>query len=218
MSLHPPRTFEPRLVGRLLPLLGLAVFHACGSLTAGGFGEARVVANGDAPDPAATPAASVLAAPMRSDHDDDDDDLHPEGELELSFRIYLESDGGRTIELSATELDVSLDLQGALEPDVVTTRVPADVYRALRIVFSEVEVEVDAGVVIDGQTVMGEVDIEIEDLTVERSLNLTVLDGSTVEILLDLNAATWLQWVDTSTEPYSVRPEAFADAFSVLIR
>ena len=216
MSLHPSGTFKPRLVGRLLPLLGFAVFQACGNLTAGGFGEARVVANGDAPDPVTT-AATVLAAPLRSDHDEDDD-VDPEGELELSFRIYLESDGGAPIELSDTELDVSLDLQGTLEPDVVTTRIPSDVYRALRIVFSEVEVEVDAGVVIDGQTIMGEVDIEIEDLTVERPLNLTVLEGSTVEILLDLNAATWLQWVDITTQPYSVRPEVFAEAFSVRIR
>ena len=218
MSLHPSASSRLRLVGRLIPLLGLAMFQACGNLTAGGFGEARVVANGDAPDPVSAAAATVLAAPLASDHEGEDDDLEPEGELELRFRLYLETDAGAPIELSDTELDVSLDLQGTLEPDVVTTRVPSDVYRALRIVFSEVEVEVDAGVVIDGQTITGEVDVEIEDLTVERPLNLTVLAGSTVEILLDLNAATWLQWVDISSQPYSVRPEAFAEAFSVRIR
>lgn len=216
MSLHPSGPFRPRLAGRLLPILGLVVIQACGNLTAGGFGEARVVANGDAPDPVPSPAATILAAPLRSDHDDD---VNPEGELELSFRLYLESDGGRPIELSnGDDLEVSLDLQGTLEADVVTARIPSDVYSALRIDFHKVEVEVDAGVVIDGQPILGEVDVEIEDLTVERALNLTVLEGSTVEILLDLNAATWLQWVDVTTVPYSVRPEFFAEAFSVRIR
>ena len=204
----------------LLPLMTLWLLSGCGNLTAGGFGEARVVANGDAPD-ASVPAASILAAaPLRTAHDttDGDDEVDPEGSLRMRFRLYLESDGGVLVGLSRDELQAELDLEGTVEADVVRASVPTDVYRALRIVFDEVQVEVRRGVVIDGQTVTGEVDIEFEDLTVERAVNLTVLEGSVVELLLDLNAATWLQWVDVTTQPYSVRPEDFAEAFTVEVR
>ncbi len=189
----------------------------CGNLTAGGFGEAKVVANGDAPD-TAVQTAEALRAPARTDHEGDEgeEDIDPDGEIELDFRLYLESPTGASLELSDRELQVELELDGSIEADVITARVPANSYSGLRIAFSEIEINVQDGVIIDGQPVTGLVDIEFEDLEILLPLDLTVLDGSVVEILLDLNAATWLAFVDPDTQ--TVMPEHFAEAVTVRLR
>lgn len=192
----------------------------CGNLTAGGFGEAHVVVSGDAPDaaPLTTPAAQLLAlSPSFTDHEHDDD-FSPEGEIELEFRLYLERDDGASYPLSDQDLEIELDLEGDIEIDAVRTRIPTGTYRHLRIVFLEIEVEVDAGVVIDGVPVSGPIDIELEapGLDVRRAIDVTVRDGDVVELLLDLNAAVWLRAVDPTT--LTVSPAAFAEAFSVVRR
>lgn len=193
----------------------------CGNLTAGGFGEAHVVVSGDAPDPAplATPSAPRFAvSPSLTDHEDEDDDFSPEGEIEVEFRLYLERDDGASYPLSDDDLELQLDLEGDIEIDAVRTRIPTGTYRHLRIVFLEIEVQVDAGVVIDGTVVQGPIDIELEapGLDVLRSIDVTVRDGDVVELLLDLNAAVWLRAVDPTT--HTVSPAAFAEAFSVVRR
>ena len=62
---HPPEsTQDPtrrRALAGAISVLALTLLPGCGNLTAGGFGEARVVANGDAPD-TTSPTAAVLAA------------------------------------------------------------------------------------------------------------------------------------------------------------
>jgi hypothetical protein len=201
----------------MLAIVLTSVVSACGNLTAGGFGEAKVVANGDAPD-TIVETADALASPARTDHEEDhgDEDIDPDGEIELEFRLYLESNNGASLELSDQELEVELELDGSIEADVITARVPANSYSGLRIAFSEIEIYVQSGVIIDGQEVIGPVDIEFEDLEVRLPLNLTVLDGSVVEILLDLNAATWLAFVDPDTK--TVLPEDFAEAVTVRLR
>ena len=76
--------------------------------------------------------------------------------------------------------------------------------------------DVNDGVVIDGVPVIGAIDVEIEDVEVVRTLDLVVTDGSVVEVVLDLNAATWLAFVDPELK--TVSAEDFANAFAVLVR
>jgi hypothetical protein len=200
----------------------------CGNLTAGGFGEARVTVSGDAPDPVLAPSVPVggnawaapasgtsagsSGGPALSDHDE----IDPEGELRLKFRLYLRRVDGTEVSLSPDELQAEMDLSGEVEADVVRIRIPADSYPELRIVFKEIQVQVDRGVIIGGQEITGPVDVEIEDLEVIRALGLEVADNSIVDVLLDLNAATWLAAVDP--ELRTVRPEDFAAAFTVRVR
>ncbi len=205
-------------IGAAMLAVVLTSFLAgCGNLTAGGFGEAKVVANGDAPE-TAVQTAEPLSGPARTSHEEpeSEEDIEPEGEIELEFRLYLESPMGASLELSDRELQIELELDGSIEADVITARVPANSYSGLRIAFSEIEIDVQAGVIIDGQEVTGPVDIEFEDLEILLPLNLTVLDGSVVEILLDMNAATWLAFVDPATK--TVLPERFAEAVTVRLR
>lgn len=200
-----------------LAVLLTSFLASCGNLTAGGFGEAKVVANGDAPE-IAVQTAEPLSGPARTDHEEQEgeEDIDPEGDIDLEFRLYLESPTGATLELSDRDLQIELELDGSIEADVITARVPANSYSGLRIAFSEIEIDVEAGVIIDGQEVMGPVDIEFEDLEIFLPLDLTVLDGSVVEILLDMNAATWLAFVDPATK--TVMPEHFAEAVTVRLR
>ena len=206
-----------RLGAAILGVVLTSFLAGCGNLTAGGFGEAKVVANGDAPE-TLVQTAEALAVPSRTSHEEQagEEDIDPDGEIELAFRLYLESPTGASLDLSDRELDVELELDGSIEADVITARVPASSYSGLRIAFSEIEINVQAGVVIDGQEVTGPVDIEFEDLDIVLPLDLTVLDGSVVEILLDLNAATWLAFVDPATK--TVLPEHFAEAVTVRLR
>lgn len=207
-----------------LPLLLLGLGGCGGNLTAGGLtGETSVTVSGDAPDPAAAPAAARIAAPgpfagRSEEEDDDDDDEEPEGEIEAEFLLFLEDADGNSVALSEEELRVAVDVQGEREADAVQAVVPAARYTALRIVFTEIEIEVESGLVIDGVPVVGDLEVELEDatLTVLRPLSLDLDDGGRAELLVDLNAEAWLVAADPDLR--RIAEEVFAQAVTVSVR
>lgn len=193
-----------------LALAVVGALSACGNLTAGGIGEASVAMSGDAPDEGASPQMSVVDGPARTDHDDDD----PEGELEADLTVFLVSAAGEAFLLTDGEVRVRVDLEGVEEPTIASRTLPAGEFTALRIVFTEIEVEVDAGLVIGGVPIVGPVDVEFEsELTVERTIDVTIDDGERAELLVDLNAESWLQAVDPVT--FAVDAEVFAELVTV---
>ena len=223
MSTRTPRSTRAKDIRILALALGLTVAVAgCGNLTAGGAtGEASVVVSGDAPDP--SPALSVgestpwsaagTSGPFPTDHDDDD----PEGELEAEFSLFLVADDGTPVPLTDGDVEIRIDLQGLAEPEVAERIVAAGQYIALRIVFSEIEVEVDAGLFIDGEPVVGAIDIDIDtNLVVDKSLDLHIGDDERVVLVIDLNAASWLQAVDPVAK--TVDPQDFAGLIAVTLR
>ena len=109
-------------------------------------------------------------------------------------------------------------LQGVREPEVARQVVTAATYKALRIVFTEIETEIDAGVVINGVPVMGPVEIEIEDtvVTVDRSLNLTIGDAEVAVLVVDLNAASRLKALDHVSA--TVDAQVFANLITVVVQ
>lgn len=222
-----------RTTGALLLAGGLAVLTACGNLTAGGIGEATVVMSGDAPDDGAAgtaPQTAIVSQPMSieswglsstdstssgpapTDHDD------AEGQLEADLTVYLVSADGQLTPVTDGEVEVRLDLDGVEEPEIGSRTVTATSYSALRMVFTEIEAQVEAGLIIDGQPVTGLIDVEIDDvtLTVEKALSLEVADGERVELLIDLNAESWLLAVDPVTN--TVDAQTFADLVTVRVR
>jgi hypothetical protein len=227
------RTWQPdRAAGRPAPrvsltgtlLLAVLAAGCGGSLTAGGFAEIELVVSGDAPGaspsirgPAVTAAALRQGITPLTAHDDVDDDL--EGEIELEFLLYLVRPDGSEERLSEDGVTVEVDLAGELEVDAFRTRVPAETYTALRIVFTEIEVEIDKGVVIDGIPVTGPIDIELDDdelVEVIRPLQLSPQDGDRVELLLDINSRIWLQAIDPNLR--TVAESVFAEAITVVAR
>ncbi|MCA9738547.1 MAG: hypothetical protein KC645_13050, partial [Gemmatimonadetes bacterium] len=133
------------------------------------------------------------------------------------FLLFLEAADGSSVPLSDTLIEVELDVEGDIEADAVSRQVPATRYTGLRIVFDEIEVEIDAGLVIDGVPILGAVDVEIEgSLPVIKPLDLEVDADQRVALLVDLNAATWLEAVDPDT--HVVDPAVFANAIGVVVR
>ena len=198
---------------------------ACGNLTMGGFGEAVVVVSGDAPDTlVSTPnalvpqVARIRAEPAGGWEPASGEDDEPEGQLEAEMRLFLISEGGARVSLSDDELEVRVDLQGVEQDETLPQEVPADSYDRLQIVFLQIEAQVDAGLVIGGDTITGPIDIDIEgdSLIVEKPLILRVDEGARTEIFIDLNAASWLQAVDPAT--LTVSAETFATLITIEAR
>ena len=167
-----------------------------GNLTSGGVGETSVLVSGDAPDPSgvAGPSPSAFVTPSQESGPGD----QPEGEIEVEFELFLDSQEVGSLPLTGEGLRVRVDLRGLQEKDVADASVPAARYDALRIVFTEIKARVDAGLIVGGTPVTGEVRVELKNatLTVVRPLPLEIEDGDRVQLLIDLNAATWLQAVD----------------------
>lgn len=218
MNIRSLVTGSPRLVG-CIALLGASTLIGCGSLTPGGFGEASVSVTGDAPNPAAkalsASTVAALASPARSAHEDEE----AEGEVEAKFALFLISADGAATRLGEEELEVRVDVRGESEAEVVQDQmVPAVLYTGFRIVFKEIKAEIDAGLIINGVPVTGEIRVEFEDLTleVERALNLDVAAGTRASLTVDLNALSWLQAVDPDTG--IVDPTVFASLIEVTIQ
>lgn len=187
------RLFWPVAVFPLFLLLAAG----CGNLTAGGqTADVDVTVSGDAPDGTSNALrVPVGTTPGRTDDDDDD---QPEGEIELEFTLAFVRPDGTEFLLSDDEVEVELDVEGTREVEVLRRAVPAERYTHLRITFTEIEVEVEAGLIVDGIPIVGAIDVELEggDLVVERELDLILEEGARLGILIDLNAALWLRAVD----------------------
>ena len=193
--------------------LGVLGLGACGNLTAGGLAETDVTVSGDAPEPA--PAAASLAwTPPRANQGDDEAD----GELQAELLLFLENGAGNRVPLNQDKIEIQVDVKGLREADASAALVPAGRYTALHMLFTKIEVEVEGGLIVDGQPILGlvEVELEADSLTVIRPLNLTLDDGDRVEILIDLNAQDWLLQVDPTIQ--SVAEEIFANAVTVRVR
>jgi hypothetical protein len=197
-------------------LASALLFAGCGgNLTPGGFGEVEVSVSADAPD------AMVLPAPAlaRSIVARDDDIEEPEGKLEIEFILSLIDDRGEVIPVDDKEIEVELDLAGFFEADAVRAVMPARRYVGLRVDFTEIEVEVDRGVIIDGVPIQGRIEIELEDdevVTVERPLDIVLPEGGRIHVLLDLNTRTWLRAIDPDLR--TVAERIFADAIRVVVQ
>ena len=189
---------------------------ACGNFTPGGFSRVSVGVSGDAEDPApvsGTSAMTAAGAPAAADGDG-----APEGELRAEFDLFLVSQDDRVTQLNQDIVRVRVDLRGREEIEAVERLVEAGTYTELRIVFRAIRAEVDSGLVIDGVPVIGEVRVELEDLGLEvsRPLGLTLAEGDRADLLVDLNAAAWLQAVDPSTR--LVDPSVFGTLIDVVVR
>jgi hypothetical protein len=202
-------------------LVGLILLACAGNITAGGFGEVQVTVSGDADDGPSSVATAQDPRPGRMAasialHDDDDE---PRGKLEIEFLASLIRSDGEVIPVDDKEIEVELDLAGFFEADAVRATLPAGQYVALQIEFTEIEVEVERGVIIDGVEITGPIEVELEDdesITVQRDLDALLRDGGRIDILLDMNARTWLRAMDPDLK--KVAQQVFAEAISVEVR
>lgn len=220
----------------LLPRLRIAVGSTliavasagCGNVTVGGYSEVSVNVSGDAPAPTPTapaPAPQMAVAPMAAVRTPAASsplraEGEAEGEIEADFRLFLVSETGESIELgSGDDIRVKIDVQGSTEAKPIENQlIPAGRYTELRIVFTKIQVEVSQGLVIEGQEITGEVDVELSgsDLPVTRPLDLVAVDGSMVTMRVDLNAQSWLTAVDPATQ--TINEDVFAGLVDVVVQ
>lgn len=216
---------------RFAIILFAAAATACGNLTVGGVGEVTVTLSGDDPESAHLsavgmrdqergtrwaadlPTAWTARSRAESDHDDDD----PEGELEVEFELFLEAENGDLVTLTPMgEIRVQVDLEGVENPEIANQTVDARRYTGLRIVFEEIEAEVDAGLIINGVPFTGSVRVEIDNpLPVSRALDLDIQPDAAVSVRIDLNATEWLQALDPTSG--TIDPQVFADLIVITI-
>ena len=200
----------------LIALAACALLAGCGNLTAGGIAQANLTVSGDAPDvQGPSPQQAVGPYPTTPFPASGD---QPEGRVKAEFFVYLEAANGGEVSLSEDQIRVDVDVQGRQELDVASQTVPATLYTQIRIVFTDIRVDVADGLIINGVPVVGEVRVELKDtaLTVTRPLDLDIRDGESVFLLMDLNANTWLQAVDPVLGV--IMEEVFANAVSVGVR
>ncbi len=197
--------------------MALVAMVGCGNLTAGGFAGVDVAISGDAPATGGgnESVAVAIAEEVGSAKSLRDD---PEGELEAEFTLALISATGAVASLTDMTLRLRMDVGGAQEIDAVSASVSAGRYTALRVVFTDFEIEIDAGLIINGVPVTGNVEVELEDgsLQVDKALALDLADGDQVRLLIDLNAATWLQAVDPDLR--RVAEAVVGDAITVIVQ
>lgn len=198
----------------LLPAAALWL-GACGNLTAGGLAETDVAVSGDAIDPAPAVAPAPVGVPPRANQEDEDE---ADGELQAELLLYLENGAGELVALNRDKIEIQVDVKGVREDAASATLVPAGSYDALHMVFTKIEVEVEGGLIIDGQPVTGlvEVELEADSLTVVRPVSVNLDAGDRVEILVDLNAQDWLLQVDPNIQV--VAEQVFANAITVRVR
>ncbi len=217
--IHQQGTWAPKHgVTALIALVACTLIAGCGNVTAGGLtGEVTVTVSGDVPD--AQGAAPQRAVGLSATGPLQMSGGGPEGEVRASFFLYLETVTGGSFSLSEDQIQIRLDVQGMQKVDAVDRMVvPTGQYSQMRIVFTDIRVDVSDGLIINGDTVVGEVRVELKDtaLTVTRPVNLNIRDGDSVFLLLDLNANTWLQAVDPALKV--IAEDVFGDAVSVAVR
>ncbi|MGY8777242.1 MAG: hypothetical protein ACKVIN_03875, partial [Longimicrobiales bacterium] len=77
----------------------------------------------------------------------------------VELTLALVSEDGDLVPLTDSEVRVRVDLGGVRESEIADQVVPAARYIGLRLVFIEIEVEVDAGLIINGTPVTGAIDV-----------------------------------------------------------
>ena len=215
--------FARRLAALVATAVATLAFAACGNITVGGVTEVTVGVSGDAADPLPQPELFASAAglssasraePLPSSHEAED----AEGEVEIDFTLALVSESGDVVSLGQDDIRIRLDLQGVNEPEAVNELVPTARYTGLQITFTHIQVEVEAGLVIDGQEIIGEVHVELEDpeLVVVRPVDIEAVEGSHALLLIDLNTPAWLAAVDPVTRTVDV--SVFAGLIDVVAR
>lgn len=96
---------------------------------------------------------------------------------------------------------------------------PAGRYDRVAVVFRRVEAEIRRGLVVDGDTIRGRIQVELEAdrrIGVVRRIDLEVREGATTVLVLEMRASRWLLRVDRIRRV--VEASDFRDLFRLRVR
>lgn len=190
----------------------LVATAACENATASGGGDARMQMAAAGDDGAAA-SRSAGEEPRYQQSTAD-------GTVTFAARAYVQTSTGAWVELTdgAYESVALAASSGAAAARVfASSNVEATSYTRVRIVFREVNADVEGGVQTGNGLLTGRVSVNAggdEQIVVERRISVTARGGATTRLLVDLNSYAWL----SQASAQAVSETAFASAVQVVAR
>lgn len=186
-----------------------------GDLTSGGFGEVEILVSSEATAEATSGAARAALSPPAAATSDDPID----GTLSVHVRVWIREAGGQWVEVTDGAREVTMPLSEPTPVLLATGDVRAGSYDAVRTTFGRVRAQVVRGLTVDGDTIVGEIPVELGPdgtLTIEAPIDLHVEQARTFPLVLEMNASVWLRLVDRVER--TVREADFRGAFGVRVQ
>ncbi len=170
-------------------MLAVALFGGCGgNVTSGGFGEVEVLLTSDAAEELAG-AARVLAP---TGHEP------LVGTLSVTVRSFVREGESRWIEVTSGPQEIVVPLEDPTPVVVARATLPEGDYDAVRTLFGRIRVNVERGLVVNGEPIVGELRVEVgsDGILVMEERGLRVERDTALPLLLEMRARRWLAFVD----------------------
>jgi hypothetical protein len=143
------------------------------------------------------------------------------GTVSFDARVYVQTAAGAWLELTDGAAEsVSVDAAGQSESRAFASeRVEAGSYSRVRVVFEDVDAQVNGSIQIGTGLLSGAVSVDLQgdnQVVVEREVNVTARTAATTRLLVNLNADAWLSRANAQTK--TVSEAEFASAVAVTAR
>ncbi|HEX8674476.1 MAG TPA: hypothetical protein VF710_21430 [Longimicrobium sp.] len=143
------------------------------------------------------------------------------GTVSFDARVYVQTSAGAWLELTDGAAEsVSVDAAGQSESRAFASeRVEAGSYSRVRVVFEDVDAQVNGSIQIGTGLLSGAVSVDLQgdnQVVVEREVNVTARTAATTRLLVNLNADAWLSRANAQTK--TVSEAEFASAVAVMAR
>ncbi len=196
------------LLGILLPGL-----FGCGELTSGGIGEVEVVLAADSIAMMGLLREAGIAADAAGGT--------IEGTLTARVRSYIGGDvRGEWRELTDGPEEITLPLEGGEIRVLARRELAPGSYVGVRTIFGRVEANVVRGLTVDGEPIIGTVQVNLgpDGLIEVLDPNLLVEVGTdrTTEVAIEMHSRIWLRLLDRATR--RVDPQDFRGVVRVRVR
>lgn len=166
----------------------------CGNVTSGGVGEVEVVL---APDELGDVTTSITSALSPSILQAPGDSI--EGTLTVQVRSFARRSGGDFEELTDGPQRITVSLFETDPVQIARRSLSAGRYEAVRTFFSQIEVDVTRGLVIDGVSIEGTVTVDLDSigtLSVVDFSEFEVYEDASTVIALEMQTRLWLRLVN----------------------
>lgn len=143
------------------------------------------------------------------------------GTVTFDARVYVQTTAGAWLELTQGAAEsVTVDAAGQSESRAFASkRLEAGSYSRVRVVFEEVDAQVNGSIQIGTGLLSGAVTVDLQSdnqVVVEREVNVTARTAATTRLLVNLNADAWLNRANAQTK--TVSEAEFASAVAVTAR
>jgi hypothetical protein len=141
-----------------------------------------------------------------------------EGTIDFRARVYVQSSTSGWVELTnGAAGSGSVDASGrGSAVAFASSRVDAGSYTRVRVVFEDVEANLNGGLQISTGLLTGSVSVNLESdgqVVVEREVNVSASSGATSQVLINLNADAWLNQASATT--HTVSEASFRNAVAI---